>query len=160
MNYCVSIGDREFRIKVSNNRLVVDGMPDQGSLIRLNHNGLHMLRRGQRDLEVHLQEQDPGIVEVLIGAQRVIARVESPQRRVRRQKEGPQAGALVAPMPGLVSSVLVKEGDTIERGQVLAVLESMKMQMQMRAPISGRVTRVAVRPASQVEKGSLLVQID
>jgi biotin carboxyl carrier protein len=79
---------------------------------------------------------------------------------VRRQKDGPQAGALLAPMPGIVISVAVKEGDTVERGQVLAVLESMKMQMQMRAPISGRVTRVAARPAAQVEKGALLVQID
>jgi biotin carboxyl carrier protein len=63
-------------------------------------------------------------------------------------------------MPGLVSAVMVKEGETVERGQVLAVLESMKMQMQMRAPISGRITRVAVKPAGQVEKGTLIVQID
>lgn len=160
MNYCVSIGDREYRIKVTQDRLVVDGEPEEGNLLRLNTNGLHLLRRGQHDLEMHLQEQDPGTVEVLIGAQRVVARVESPQRRARRQKNTPQAGMLTAPMPGLVTNVPVKEGDLVECGQVLAVVESMKMQMQMRATVSGRVTRVAVQPGSKVEKGALLVQVD
>ena len=160
MNYCVSIGEREYRIKVQNNRLSIDGKPVQGHLIPLNTNGLHLLRRGQRDMELHLQSQDSGTVEVVVGTQRMIARLESPQGKTRRRAEGPQAGALNAPMPGMVVEVLVKEGDQVERGQVLAVLESMKMQMQMRAPVSGKIAKVAVAARSQVEKGALLVQVD
>jgi biotin carboxyl carrier protein len=48
----------------------------------------------------------------------------------------------------------------VEKGQVLVLLESMKMQMQMRAPIAGRVSKVAVQRGAQVEKSTLLVQID
>lgn len=160
MDYCVSIGERQYRIQVKNNHLVIDGETEQGNLIPLNTNGLHLLRRGQRDMELHLQSQDAETVEVLVGGQRVIARLESPNRRSRRQKEGQQAGVLSAPMPGLVVGVQVQPGDMVERGQVLVVLESMKMQMQMRAPRDGQVARVAVKPGSQVEKGTLLVQID
>lgn len=160
MNYCVSIGERQYRIDVRHNRMFVDGQPVQGNLIPLNTAGLHLLRRGQRDMEVHLSEQDPGTVEVVMGNQRVIARLENPAGRPRRKTDNAQAGALTAPMPGLVAGVSVQEGEMVERGQVVAVLESMKMQMQMRAPVSGRVSKVAVQPGRQVEKGALLVQID
>ncbi len=160
MDYCVSIGEREYRIQVLNGRLVVDGKDVDGDLIQLNQVGLHLLRRGERDLELYLREQDPGTIEVLIGAQRVVARVDAGKGRSRQRKDGVQAGALTAPMPGLVTGVLVREGDTVERGQVLAQLESMKMQMQLRAPIAGRVTRIAVQAGSPVEKGTLLVQIE
>jgi biotin carboxyl carrier protein len=160
MNYCVSIGEREYRIKVSNDRLEVDGQNIDGDLIALNTGGLHMLRRGVRDLELHLREQDPGLFEVLIGAQRVMARVESSLRRSKRHGDTAKAGALSAPMPGLVTGVQVCEGEEVEKGQVLVLLESMKMQMQMRAPIAGRVSKVAVQRGAQVEKSTLLVQID
>jgi biotin carboxyl carrier protein len=160
MNYCVSIGEREYRIKVLNDRLEVDGQNVDGDLIPLNTGGLHMLRRGARDLELHLREQDPGLFEVLIGAQRVMARVESQLRRTKRRGDAAHAGALSAPMPGLVTGVQVGEGEEVEKGQVLILLESMKMQMQMRAPIAGRVSKVTVQRGAQVEKGTLLVQVD
>ena len=62
-------------------------------------------------------------------------------------------------MPGVVIQVLAEAGDAVEKDQVLAVLESMKMQMQVRAPFAGRVKRVNAMAGAQVEKGSLLVQI-
>ena len=118
------------------------------------------MRHEQRDVEVHLQEQENGAIEVIIGTQRVVARVDSPQQREMRRKDTPQLGTVQAPMPGLVLSVNVAEGDSVEPGQVLAVLESMKMQMQMRAPVGGKVTRVVARSGAQVDKGALLVQIE
>lgn len=160
MNYTVKIGKNAYQIKVSNNRVTVNGEPVYPRLIRLNNNGLFMLRQDDRDVEVHLQEKEGGAVEVVIGGQRVMAHVDTPQRRERLKKDGPQAGSVLAPMPGLVVSVNVHEGEDVQQGQVLAVLESMKMQMQMRAPIDGRVTRVAARNGTQVDKGALLVQIE
>jgi len=160
VNYTVKIGKNEYQIKVHHNRVVVNGEPVSSRLIRLNNNGLYLLRHDDRDVEVHIQEKEAGALEVVIAGQRVVAHVDTPQRRERRKKEGPQAGTVVAPMPGLVVSVNVKEGEDVQQGQVLAVLESMKMQMQMRAPIEGRVTRVPTRNGAQVEKGALLVQIE
>jgi biotin carboxyl carrier protein len=66
---------------------------------------------------------------------------------------------LRAPMPGLIVETLVKEGDLVETGQIIVVEESMKMQMQLRAPLGGRVEKVAAQPGAQVEKGALLVKI-
>lgn len=160
MNYTVTIGSNKYQVKINNNRVTVNGVPVNSRLIQLNANGLYLLRHEDRDVEVHLQEQSSGAVEAIIGAQRIVARVESPQRREPRKRDTPQLGTVQAPMPGLVLSVNVTEGDCVEQGQVLAVIESMKMQMQMRAPVSGRVARVAARNGMQVEKGGLLVQIE
>ncbi len=80
-------------------------------------------------------------------------------RRARR-KDAIQAGGVVAPMPGIVVNTLVKAGDYVEKDQVLVVLESMKMQMQLKAPFTGRVARVAAAIGAQVEKGAVLAQVD
>jgi 3-methylcrotonyl-CoA carboxylase alpha subunit len=48
----------------------------------------------------------------------------------------------------------------VEKGQTLVVLESMKMQMQLRSPRPGKVNKVTVRSGDQVEKGALLVQFE
>ena len=88
-----------------------------------------------------------------------VAQVDTAGRR-RRRRDDRAIGDLVAPMPGVVIQVLVEAGDVVEEDQILAVLESMKMQMQIRAPFAGRVKRVNALAGAQVEKGMLLVQID
>ncbi len=160
MNYWITIGENEYRVKFQNGEVYInDEAEPAGKLISLNKNGLHLLRRDQRDVEVHLQPQPAGLVEVLIGSQRIVARVETPQQHSRRRSDTTNTGALTAPMPGLVVGMLIAEGDRVESGQVLAVIESMKMQMQIRAPLTGHVASVCVQPGSQVEKGAILVQI-
>ena len=62
-----------------------------------------------------------------------------------------------APMNGKVVAVLVAEGQAIERGQRLVVVEAMKMQHEMTAGASGTVARLAVKPGDQVVTRQLLV---
>jgi acetyl/propionyl-CoA carboxylase alpha subunit/acetyl-CoA carboxylase carboxyltransferase component len=71
-------------------------------------------------------------------------------------------GALVlrAPGPAVVVAVRVKAGDYIDEGTTVAVLESMKMETQVRAPCSGRVRSVLVAVNSQVDAGAALLQLD
>ena len=69
-------------------------------------------------------------------------------------------GALVAPMPGTIVAVHVEEGDVVAQGQVLLVLEAMKMEHAVTAPAAGTVTRVAVATGQQVDQGSTLAVVD
>jgi geranyl-CoA carboxylase alpha subunit len=64
-----------------------------------------------------------------------------------------------APMNGKVVAVLVAEGQAIERGQRLVVVEAMKMQHEMTAGASGTVARLAVKPGDQVATRQLLVEL-
>ncbi len=69
-------------------------------------------------------------------------------------------GMVHAPAPAVVVSVAVKPGDTVAVGDRLAVLEAMKMEMQVVAPFSGKVRQVMTIPNVQVDTGAPLLQID
>jgi biotin carboxyl carrier protein len=156
--YCVSIGEREYNVQITGSHVLVDGEPVKADLVSLNGNGLHVFRQGNRSREFYLNPQAQGNVEVLAEGRRVLAHVDLAGRRARR-KDAAQAGEVVAPMPGLVVNVLVKAGEYVEKDQVLVVLESMKMQMQLKAPFTGHITQVTTTVGAQVEKGATLVQV-
>ena len=69
-------------------------------------------------------------------------------------------GVVHAPAPAVVVSLLVKPGDTVVVGDRIAVLEAMKMEMQVVAPFSGKVRQVMTIPNVQVDTGAPLLQID
>jgi 3-methylcrotonyl-CoA carboxylase alpha subunit len=70
------------------------------------------------------------------------------------------AGAVEAPMPGLVKAVHVTAGQTVAAGDRLAVLEAMKMEHVLRAPRDGTVAEVLVPEGAQVEAGAALVRLE
>jgi len=74
--------------------------------------------------------------------------------------EGSGAASVRAPMPGTVIAVRVSEGDDVEAGQVLVLLEAMKMENAVPAPGAGRVLRVLVVPGQQVQRAETLVELD
>jgi len=67
---------------------------------------------------------------------------------------------IVAPMPGKVIHVLVKEGDQVEAGQGLVVVEAMKMQNAMKAAAAGVVVRIRVHDGDTVAAGDVLMTIE
>jgi len=69
-------------------------------------------------------------------------------------------GSLHAPMPGKVVKVEVNEGDKVDEGQVLIVMEAMKMEHTLRSPHSGTVTSVQTATGDQVEAGQTLVVVE
>ena len=93
----------------------------------------------------------------------VIATVEDPRRWSGRSR-GSGAGLagrqeVTAPMSGKVVRVLVKEGQEVEAGQGLAVVEAMKMQNEIPSPTKGGVEQVRVKEGDTVEHGAVLVVI-
>lgn len=66
---------------------------------------------------------------------------------------------LKAPMPGLIVSVLVNEGDAVEKGQVLVVLESMKMQNELKVPRAGMIGHIRVKAGETVEQKQTLLSV-
>jgi 3-methylcrotonyl-CoA carboxylase alpha subunit len=70
-----------------------------------------------------------------------------------------EAGRLTAPMPGKVVSFAVKAGDTVKKGQALAVMEAMKMEHTIAAPADGVVAELLYAPGDQVTEGSELLKL-
>ena len=69
-------------------------------------------------------------------------------------------GGLVAPMPGNVLTTHVNEGDTVEQGQLLLILEAMKMEHRITAPVAGMVTKLLVAEGDQVANGEMLIVLE
>ena len=67
--------------------------------------------------------------------------------------------SITSPMPGNILAVNVAAGDMVKKGQVLMVLEAMKMENEIMAPHDGKVTVVAVTKGAAVESGALLCTI-
>ncbi len=87
-------------------------------------------------------------------------RLEKPSPR--QAKAGGEAGggeAVRAPMPAQVRAVQVSEGDMVEKGQTLLLLEAMKMEIRVKAPIAGRVQKLLVTPGQAVEKEQALAEL-
>ena len=157
--YTVSFGSRQYQVNIEGNQATVDGEPVQATIQALNQYGLHLLQRGLQAMEFHLSVQDEETLQVLVSGRRLVAHVANPFRRRLARSQEACSGTLAAPMPGLVVQLLAAEGDTVEEGQPLLVIESMKMQMQMRAPCAGVVSSLPVVAGQQVDKGQMLAQV-
>jgi biotin carboxyl carrier protein len=62
-------------------------------------------------------------------------------------------------MPGLVVAIPVSEGQEIKKGQVLLILESMKMQNELKSPLDGMVNRIKVKAGETVEQKQTLLSV-
>ena len=69
-------------------------------------------------------------------------------------------GAVVAPIPGLILQIKVKVGDAVSAGQVVAIMEAMKMENNISSNISGTVTAIRAGEGSQVTTGDVIMVIE
>ena len=70
------------------------------------------------------------------------------------------SGGLTAPMPGKVVELKVKVGDSISKGDVVVILEAMKMEHEVNAPADGKVSEIYIKKDEQLENGALLMIVD
>lgn len=85
--------------------------------------------------------------------------LKKPDLRRARRKQHRGEDNLSASMPGQVTKVLVSEGDTVQRGQPLIVLEAMKMEIKIAASHDGRVAKVLVKLGQLVDRGQALIEM-
>jgi biotin carboxyl carrier protein len=96
------------------------------------------------------------------GAHQLDLEVRRARPELARSKAGGRKadGRIKPPMPGKVVEIKVKEGQEVAAGDVLCVLEAMKMQNDLKSPIAGKVTRVHVHDGTNVEAMTVLMEIE
>jgi len=106
-------------------------------------------------------ERDGDTYKVRRGAAQLDVTISDPSRQAREAvaaSAGPEK--IVSQMPGKVVRVLVAEGEAVEAGAGLVVVEAMKMENEVATQKGGKVTKVAVAPGDAVEVGALLLIIE
>lgn len=82
------------------------------------------------------------------------------KRKAASKTAADEAGAVSAIMPGLIIKILKHEGDTVAKGDVILILEAMKMQNELQAPRSGTIRQVNVKVGDSVEMRQVLAVIE
>ena len=107
---------------------------------------------------------DDGSYEATVEGQTFIIEVPNAQAAPRARRGGgakkKKSGTVSASIPGKVVTVEVKKGDVVKEGQVILILEAMKMQNEIQAPVDGKVIIVACEEGQAIEANVPLVVIE
>ncbi len=116
------------------------------------------------EYEVEIQFDD-GKWDVSIDGNLYEVEIDQGSRRSRRKKRdsnrggGSSSGLISSAIPGKIVSVLVSEGDKVDSGSVVIVLEAMKMQNEIKAGIDGKVEKIMCKPGERIEANLPLMEI-
>src|SRR5271165_1149328 len=119
------------------------------------------LRIGNMAYEVK-SERVANDLHLWIGSARFAVEVRDPRSLRGRARSGDERGPrkITAPMPGKVVRVMVREGDEVETGGGVAVVEAMKMQNEIKSPKKGTVRKITVREGATVNAGDVLAIVE
>ena len=116
------------------------------------------------EYEVEIQFDD-GKWEVTIDGKLYEVEIDKASRRGQRKKRDSSrggrssSGLISSAIPGKIVSVLVSEGDKVDSGSVVIVLEAMKMQNEIKAGIDGKVEKIMCEPGQRIEANVPLMEI-
>jgi biotin carboxyl carrier protein len=149
------IGKSVYKVSIDGHEFLVDGKKTG----RTNYS----LLVDNRSFEIEVDNSEDEYRVLVDGRNYRVNMVD--ERRVR--VGGAQGGLelqgrqkVSVPMPGKVIAVLVSEGDAVEKGQGLVIVEAMKMENEVRSPINGEIKEIRVEPGATVEGGAVLVVVE
>jgi biotin carboxyl carrier protein len=144
-------------------RVNEEGEWRRAELERIGDSGLFLLLLDNQPIELYLERRRGGAL-VTIGRHTFNFAVERWRPAFADRDTGEQGAAgavrIVAPMTGSVVDVPRNAGDRVESGDVVLVIESMKMDNELRAPTAGTITAIEVKPGERVSAGQLLAVIE
>jgi biotin carboxyl carrier protein len=164
MIYITTIGDKEYTVEVlDRGHISVNGKVMQVDFESISGQPVYSLLIDGRSYEAFVNSGEEDLQVLLLGHQYPVKVEDAREKRLKAAAGGTAQGSgefpLKAPMPGLVAAIPVQENEQVEKGQVLLVLESMKMQNELRSPRAGKVQRIKVKVGESVEQKQLLLSI-
>jgi biotin carboxyl carrier protein len=152
----LTVDGKVYQIELHGNSLLVDGQPfvighENGALTV---NGIiYDVVLGDKTAAVDDREYEIDVAGMAM-------RATAPKKAApKKAKAAAGAGSVTAIMPGAILKVLVAEGDQVGEGDVVVILEAMKMENEIRAPLNGLLEKVYVVPGQRVSHDEVLVRI-
>jgi acetyl/propionyl-CoA carboxylase alpha subunit len=153
----LAFDDTALEITSSGNEYTVslDGRQHRAERIESSGNRLELLIDGRR--VVAYVSPDGQRRWVTVGGRTFLLTKAATSRRSAAGHDG--SSELRAPMPGQVRAIHVHPGETVTKGQVLAILEAMKMEIRLQAPFDGMVSSVDTEVGQTVEREQILIRL-
>ncbi len=164
MKYVTTIGEEQFTIDIDHaGEVMVNGAVVNVDMLQMQDTTMYSTIIDGESYDVRMNEGD-GVYLVQISGEIIEVVVEDERtRRLAGLRSGPGdftgEAIIKAPMPGIVVEVLVSEGQEVAKGDVVIVLESMKMQNEFKAPRTGQVSTVRVVAGDKLEQNVVMLTI-
>lgn len=161
MKYTTIVNNQQFEIEIHRDGSVtVNGEKHTVDWLELG-SSLYSIIADHQSLELAIDENQ-GKYEILLGGRLYEAQVLDQRAMLMLGRKGGlklNSGEVHSPMPGLIVEVLVEEGNEVTEGETVVILESMKMQNELKAPRTGTVQSIHCQTGDSVDKNALLVII-
>lgn len=138
---------KQFKFTIHGNDYAVDVISFEDNLAQIEVNGTPY------EVEVHKKVKTTKTPRVIAPPVK-----ETPKPDIEKRAKG-DAHPIAAPLPGSILEIRVRPGDIIEKGQVLMIMEAMKMENNVMADRKGVIESIMVQPGDTVLQGDVLVQI-
>jgi biotin carboxyl carrier protein len=164
LRYIATIGEREFLVDILDDQHVqVDGQTFEVDFSSIDEQPVISLLIDSRSIEAYVFPEGKGW-QVIFQGNAFSALIEEEMEKTLRIASGSQVSEAIeyqlrSPMPGLVIAIEVSQGQEVQKGDVLIILESMKMQNELKAPRAGQVTRLRVKPGDGVEQHQVMLTL-
>jgi biotin carboxyl carrier protein len=164
MKYVTTVEGREYIVDIfDDHRLIVDGVIYQVDFMPVGDEQVYSLIVNGKSVDANVYPNED-TWQVIFQGNLFSATVEDEREKRLRAALGGKVAEhedfhLKAPMPGMVISIPVHEGQIIQKGDVLAVLESMKMQNELHSPRNGKVIRLRVKAGDRVEYKETMLSV-
>ncbi len=162
--YTLTSGKETLKVSVDGSgRFLVNGRTIEAALSS-GAKGIDRVQIGNRTYTLYCRKREEFTYDVWINHAVIRVTVEDIRARLLGElgkqaasSSGPQM--VRAPMPGLVVSIEARQGEIVQQGQGLLILEAMKMENEIRSPLAGRIEKVGVSDRATVEKGQVLMVV-
>jgi len=165
VKYYVSVNGQPHEVSVVERlgqlAVTVDGLPLSIDYEEVDRLGQVAVRVDNRSFGISIEGDEHAVVATIAGHLYAVE-IEDERERAAHAAQRAAArggGVIKSVMPGIVVQVLVKEGEKVEKGQALLVLEAMKMQNEIAAPTDAVVKQIHVAEREAVGSGARLVTL-
>lgn len=156
-------GKQEFQIRIEDGKYFFGNDPSGCDIHRVNDSYFHILMNGNSfRVLVNKIDHDEREVFLVINGKKAKVKLSSELDKLLTKlgmngAATKKAAFVKAPMPGMIYSIRVSEGDLVKKGDAVLILEAMKMENVIKSPGDGSISKIHVKPGMSVEKGQLLV---
>jgi acetyl/propionyl-CoA carboxylase alpha subunit len=164
MKYIAEVDGLEFPVEILDEHHIRFGMDIlEVDLAAVSGQPLYSLIVNGESFEGYVYPNEGGWQVLLLGCSYSVNIEDEREKRLQASENGyarpGQEFILKAPMPGLAIAVQVAEGQHVEKGQILIILESMNMQNELRAPFAGMVARLRIKAGDSVMQKQILLNL-
>ena len=146
--------DGQYRVNLGDKEYVVDSSPISDNCISLLVNG--------KAFTVYFAEAEGRRYFSIGGEQFCIQEAKSEGVKASGADSAAleESPTVASPMPGKVVKIFVKEGDEVEKGQSLVIVEAMKMENEIKSPVKGKVEKVNFKPGDLVDAAQPIIELE